>query len=101
VKESIPLPEFEQFYLQSGGKRRFSEYGILEGIVFTFEDRIRRSLAFFQYHIATDASFNLFQAIFLDGALPAGRRRYGNVFIGFSTKVCAVWECWGLVRETL
>jgi chemotaxis protein methyltransferase CheR len=57
------LPEFEQFYLQSGGKRRFSEYGILEGTVFTFEDRIRSSLAFFQYHIATDASFNLFQAI--------------------------------------
>ncbi len=48
---------------KAGGSAASLSTVFLKGQSSLYEDRIRSSLAFFQYHIATDASFNLFQAI--------------------------------------
>jgi len=61
--------EFENNYLQAGGKRSLSDYFKRKGNRFTIERSLTKNIVFSEHNLATDGSFNEFQVIVFRGLL--------------------------------
>lgn len=71
-KGSFPLERMQGYttnYLQSGGKRAFSEYYTVKNNKVEFNGDLRKHLVFAQHNLVTDCSFNEFQVIFCRNVL--------------------------------
>ncbi|HEY9651526.1 MAG TPA: protein-glutamate O-methyltransferase CheR [Coleofasciculaceae cyanobacterium] len=63
------MQEYTQNYLQAGGKRSFSEYYTAAYDHAIFASSLRENIVFSQHNLATDGSFNEFNAIFCRNVL--------------------------------
>ncbi|WP_166242018.1 CheR family methyltransferase [Paenibacillus turpanensis] len=62
----FPLQKMQLYtknYLQSGGKRAFSEYYSVRNEVVRFQPYLSDNMVFFQHNLATDHSFNEFHVV--------------------------------------
>ena len=61
--------EFENNYIQAGGKRSLSDYFRKRGNRLLFERSLTKNIVFSEHNLATDGSFNEFQVIVFRGVL--------------------------------
>ena len=55
--------EYTSNYLRAGGRRYLSDYYTIHGGRIFFDPLLRKHITFSEHHLATDGSFNEFQAV--------------------------------------
>ncbi len=63
------LLEYDGYYQEGGGKRSITDYLVNDGKSVFFKNWLRENIVFAQHNLATDSSFNEFNAIFCRAAL--------------------------------